>query len=128
LDFKAKAMISFIHKGHLDFLSENQKTELSKHFMTASATAMPHQLAVRLGIEYSEALALLADLEAKGMCEMKLLMYHNCDPDKPVDAIPYGTGFPDLPWTCPHCESIIESYDELSFDLMAKSKQPIEFV
>jgi rubredoxin len=121
-------MTSIIYKGHLDFLSENQKTELSKHFMTASATAMPHQLAVRLGIQYSEALALLADLEAEGMCDMKLLIYHNCDPDVPVDAIPYGTGFPDLPWTCPHCESILDSYDELSFDMMAIPKQAIVFV
>ncbi|WP_414530564.1 hypothetical protein [Nodularia chucula] len=120
-------MTSFIHKGHLDFLSENQKAELNEHFMSASTT-MPHQLAVRLGIEYSEALAILADLEAKGLCEMKLLIYHNCDPDVSVDAIPYGIGFPDLPYTCPHCESIVENYDELSFDLMAISKQPIEFI
>ncbi|MFM5985021.1 MAG: hypothetical protein ACKO9I_06810 [Sphaerospermopsis kisseleviana] len=113
----------------MDILSENQKAELSKHFMTASTSdVMPHQLAVQLGIEYSEALAILADLEARGICDMKLLIYHNCDPDIPVDAIPYGTGFPDLPWTCPHCENTVESYDELSFDLMAKSKQTPEIV
>lgn len=120
-------MTSFIHKGHLDFLSDNQKAELSKYFMTASTNVMPHQLAVQLGIEYSHALAVLADLEAQGVCEMKLLIYHNCEPDVPAGAIPYGTGFPDLPWTCPHCKSIVENYDELSFDLMAISKQPIEF-
>lgn len=122
-------MTSFIHKSPLDILSDNQKAELSKHFMTASTSdMMPHQLAVQLGIEYSEALAILADLEARGICDMKLLIYHNCEPDVPADAIPYGTGFPDLPWTCPNCENSIESYDELSFDLMAKSKQPPEIV
>ncbi|MEH1813192.1 MAG: hypothetical protein V7K26_27670 [Nostoc sp.] len=121
-------MTSFIHKGHLDFLSEKQKAELSKYFMTASTTTMPHQLAVQLGIKYSNALALLADLEAEGVCEMKLLIYHNCEPDVPAGAIPYGIGFPDLPWICPHCESIVENYDELSFDLMATSKQSIQFV
>ncbi|BCL37739.1 hypothetical protein [Nostoc sp. MS1] len=121
-------MTSFIHKSHLGFLSENQKAELSKYFMKASTNVMPHQLAVQLGIEYSDALALLADLESKGICEMKLLIYHNCEPDVPIDAIPYGTGFPDLPWTCPNCENVVETYDELSFDLMAISKQPIEFV
>jgi len=96
--------------------------------MTASTRAMPHQLAVQLGIDYSTALAILADLEAKGVCEMKLLIYHNCAPEVPMGAVPYGTGWPSLPWTCPNCESIVESYDELSFDLMAISKQSIEFV
>lgn len=121
-------MASLIYKGHLGFLSDHQKAKLSKHFMSASTTAMPHQLAAWLGIEYSDALTLLADLEAKGVCEMKLLIYHNCEPDVPVGVIPYGIGFPDLPWICPQCESIVESYDELSFDLMAISKQPIEFI
>ncbi|MBF2008190.1 MAG: hypothetical protein IGS49_22780 [Chlorogloeopsis fritschii C42_A2020_084] len=121
-------MASLIYKKRLGFLSDHHKTKLSKHFMTASTSAMPHQLAVLLGIEYSDAVAILAVLEAEGLCEMKLLVYHNCEPDVPVDAIPYGTGFPNLPWTCPHCESIVENYDELSFDLMAISKQPIEFV
>ncbi|MGJ5675104.1 MAG: hypothetical protein ACR9NN_16070 [Nostochopsis sp.] len=121
-------MASLIYKERLGFLSDHHKAELSKHFMTASTSVMPHQLAVLLGIEYSDAIAILAVLEAEGLCEMKLLIYHNCEPDVPVDAIPYGIGFPDLPWICPHCESIVESYDELSFDLMAISKQAIEFV
>lgn len=121
-------MASLIYKERLGFLSDHQKAELSKYFMTASTNVMPHQLAVLLGIEYSDAIAILAVLEAEELCEMKLLIYHNCEPDIPVDAIPYGIGFPDLPWTCPNCESIVESYDELSFDLMAISKQPIEFV
>jgi hypothetical protein len=121
-------MVSLIHKERLGFLSDNHKAELSKHFMTASTNVMPHQLAVLLGIEYSDAIAILAVLEAEGLCEMKLLIYHNCEPDVPVDAIPYGKGFPDLPWTCPNCDMVLENYDELSFDLMAISKQPIEFV
>jgi len=121
-------MVSLIHKERLGFLSDNHKAELSKHFMTASTNVMPHQLAVLLGIEYSDAIAILAVLEAEGLCEMKLLIYHNCEPNVPVGAIPYGKGFPDLPWTCPNCDMVLENYDELSFDLMAISKQPIEFV
>jgi len=121
-------MASLIYKERLGFLSDHHKPELSRHFMTASTNAMPHQLAVLLGIEYSDAIAILAVLEAEGLCEMKLLVYHNCEPDVPAGAIPYGIGFPDLPWTCPHCGSVVENYNELSFDLMAISKQPIEFV
>jgi len=116
------------HKSHLELLSDNQKVQLSNHFTATSMTVMPHQLAVELGIEYYQALAILAGLEAEKICEMSLLIYHNCELEIPVSAIPYGIGFPQLPWTCPHCESIVESYDELSFDLMAKPKQPIKFV
>jgi rubredoxin len=127
LDFEAKVMTSFISKGHLDFLSDKQKAELSKHIQ-ASATAMPHQLAVRLGIEYPKALAILTLLEAEGLCELQLLIYHNCEPDIPKGAIPFGKGFPDLPWVCPSCESRVEDYNELSFDIMAHFTQKVKFI
>lgn len=119
-------MASFITKGRLDLLSDRQKAELSKHIQALS-TAMPHQLAVLLGIEYSEALAILTLLEAEGLCELKLLIYHNCEPDVPTGAIPFGQGFPDLPWVCPLCESSVENYNDLSFDIMAQFNQEIEF-
>ncbi|MEA5553803.1 hypothetical protein VB713_22965 [Anabaena cylindrica UHCC 0172] len=122
-------MTSFIHKGHLDFLSENQKAELSKHFMTASTNdMMPHQLAVQLGIKRSDALAVLTILEDEGLCEMKLLIYHNCEPDVPAGAIPFGQGFPNLPWFCPLCEKSVHDYNELSYDLMAHFMQQHDFV
>lgn len=121
-------MASFISKGHLDFLCDRQKDELRKYFTQASTTAMPHQLAVQLGIEYSKALAILTVLEADGLCELKLLIYHNCEPDVPAGAIPFGIGFPNLPWACPLCESSVEDKDELSFDIMAQFTQKIDLV
>ncbi|NJR19829.1 MAG: hypothetical protein HC785_32010 [Calothrix sp. CSU_2_0] len=120
-------MTSSVLKGSLDFLSEKHKAELS-NYLKAWTTVMPHQLAVWLGIEYSEAIAVLSVLEAQGLCEMKLLIYHNCEPEVPVGAIPFGKGFPDLPWICPNCQQNIDNYDELSFDSMAIFKQQIEFV
>lgn len=120
-------MVSFISKVRLDFLSNQQKAELKKHIQV-SQTAMPHQLAVLLGIEYYKALAILTLLETEAVCELKLLIYHRCEPDVPVGAIPYGKGFPDLPWICPNCESSVENYDELSFDIMAQYTHKIEVV
>jgi hypothetical protein len=117
-----------MYKKSLDFLSDHHKAELNRYFMAASTKTMPHQIAVRLGIEYTHALALLADMETEGLCDMRLLIYHICEPDIPVGTLPYGTGFPNLPWTCPNCGSVVEDYHELSFDLMAISKQPIEFI
>ena len=119
-------MTSLILKGNLNLLSEKHKAELSKH-LKAWTTVMPHQLAVWLGIEYSEALAVLSVLEAQELCEMKLLIYHNCEPEVPVGAIRFGKGFPNLPWTCPNCHKSVDNNDELSFDLMAEFKQQIEF-
>ncbi|NMF59080.1 hypothetical protein [Pseudanabaena yagii] len=36
--------------------------------------------------------------------------------------------FPTLPWTCPECRETIEDYDEMSFDVIAIAKEPIEFI
>ena len=121
-------MPRFICKGQLNFLSSEQKAELSRHFRKQGTQAMPHQLAILLGLKYSEALTILAVLETEGLCENKLLIYHKCDPEVAAGAIPYGKGFPDLPWVCPLCEKIVEDYNELSFDVMAQSTHQIEFV
>lgn len=120
-------MVSLISQERVNFLSSNQKAELSKHFNESGATAMPHQLAVLLGIDYSDALAILAILEADGLCNNKLLIYHRCEPDVPAGAIPYGQGFPNLPWACPLCQEEVEDYDELSFDIMAIASKVIKF-
>ncbi len=120
-------MPRFLCEGRLGFLSDDQKTELSRHFKDPDETAMPHQLAVRLGIKHSDALTILAVLQADGLCRTKLLIYHVCD-EAPVGAIPYGEGFPNLPWVCPHCEEIVRDYKELSFDIIAEAIEAIEFV
>lgn len=120
-------MPRFLCQGRLDFLSSRQKAELNRHFKEPAETAMPHQLAIRLGIEYSDALAILAVLEVEGLCEIKLLVYHICA-ETPVEAIPYGKGFPNLPWVCPHCEEVVEDFKNLSFDVLAKATEAIEFV
>lgn len=120
-------MPRFLCKGRLDFLSSEQKAELSRHFKEPSATAMPHELAVKLGIGYSDALAILSVLEVEGLCEIKLLIYHICA-EAPVAAVPFGKGFPNLPWDCSHCEEVVEDNKYLSFDVIAKATEAIEFV
>jgi len=121
-------MTKFISKSHLDFLSDNQRTELAKQFITVSKNLMPHQLATKLGIEYSKALAVLTVLEKEEFCQMKLLIYHNCEPDVASGTIPFGQGFPNIPWVCPLCEKSVYDYKELSFDFMAFHIQQIEFI
>lgn len=121
-------MLSLQCHQRLDFLSSDQKAKLSKHFSKPNKTAMAHELAVLLGIDYTHALEILVILEAEGLCENQLLIYHQCEPDVPVGAIPYGKGLPDLPWSCPECDIEVEDYDELFFDILARAKEAIEFV
>ena len=84
------------------------------------ADLMPHQIAVQLGIDLSRSILALSILSEKGISENLLLIYHNCDPSKVVEAIPFGKGFLKLPWICPDCEEEVSTYSDISFDLMAK--------
>lgn len=121
-------MPGVMYQGRLDFLSDQQKARLSQLFRHPNGQIMPHDLAVRLGITRSDALTVLAILEGDGMCSMKLLVYHKCEPDNPAGAIPYGQGFPNLPWLCPLCEEEVDNYDDLLFDFIAEINQAIEFI
>ena len=87
---------------------------------------MPHVIAVDLGLDRARAQAIIAVLDSSGLADTKLLIYHNCSPGIPVGAIPYGTGFPQLPWFCPLCEDSVQTYDELSFDIEATTRESFE--
>ncbi|GBO52510.1 hypothetical protein APA_179 [Pseudanabaena sp. lw0831] len=109
-------------------LDDYQKLLLSKHFSQAGSNMMPHQLAASLGLKYSTALLILTLLGLSERTKSSLLIYHNCDPSVPAGAIPYGTGFPKLPWHCSLCEEEVEDYSELSFDVRVTALDPIEFI
>ncbi len=112
--------------NYLDFLNALQKKKLSTKFRSANAKFMPHELATSLGLTLPQAHAILVLLTSLKLCESRLLIYHLCS-DPPVTSIPFGIGFPPLPWTCPECGAILNSYDEMTFDLLALPKEPIEF-
>lgn len=120
-------MTQFTCKSRLDFLNPGQKSKLSLRFRSAHGKVMPHELAVSLGLKLPQAYAILIVLGSSGLCDNRLLIYHICT-EASVGSIPFGIGFPPLPWVCPECEQTIENYDEMSFDLMALAKEPIEFI
>ncbi len=121
-------MSSLKCEGKLDFLSVEHKQKLTTHFCKSGTKVMPHELAIKLGTTRPEALAIITVLGTEGLSKNQLLIYHQCDPEVIADAIPFGIGFPDLPWFCPLCEEIVEDYSELSFDVMAIANDPIEFI
>jgi hypothetical protein len=110
----------------LDFMTPSLKERLNERLRAPGEQLMPHFLAVYLGIEYSQSLTVLAVLKARGICRNRLLIYHNCTPGVPVGSVPYGAGFPQLPWACPLCERTLTSYEELRFDLEAIIVEPVE--
>lgn len=120
-------MSSFKSRNKISFLSQWQLDVLNRHFTEPNKTAMPHELAVKLKIKYSDALTIISLLETEGLANNLLLIYHYCQ-EAPVDTLPFGAGFPNLPWRCPNCEVIVEDSTELSYDVMAKAPQPIEFI
>lgn len=112
----------------LHFLTPLLKERLNKILCVQDEHLMPHALAVRLGIDYAQSLSILATLKAKGVCQNRLLIYHNCEPGVPAGSIPYGVGFPQLPWDCPLCEESVTSYDDLRFDLESIIIDPAEII
>lgn len=111
----------------LGFLSLAQRQKLSRFFDEPETRAMPHQLAALLGVQYHFALLIFTIMKDNNLCELKLLIYHTCE-QAPIAALPYGRGFPDIPWSCPHCELEVKSLEELSFDIMAIVADAVEFV
>lgn len=111
----------------LKFLTTIHQERLNNYFISADRTCSPRQLSVFLGIEWSQSMLLISLLEAEGLIESYLMIYHECE-ESPVGVIPYGVGFPKLPWQCPECEKEEISYDVMSFDILAKAKSPISFL
>jgi hypothetical protein len=120
-------VVKFECRDRLGFLSSQQKAKLNRKFRSPNKKVMPHELAVSLGIELSQAYAIIIALGSAGLSENRLLIYHTCT-DVEVGSIPFGIGFPPLPWNCPECGKVIEDRDEMSFDLMAIVSNPIEFI
>ena len=110
------------------FLNPEARDKLNERLRVKDERLMPHALAILLGIEYSESIALLADLKSAGVCENRLLIYHLCELGVPGGSIPYGIGFPELPWFCPLCEKQVENYEELAFDFEAIVTNPSELI
>jgi hypothetical protein len=109
----------------LTFLTPEGTARLNRLLEMPSQKLMPHSVAILLGVSYAESLALLTLLHAMGACTNRLLIYHRCAENVAVGAIPFGVGFPELPWQCPLCEAEVESYEELLVDLESVFETPV---
>lgn len=120
-------MANLFCRDRLDFLSDQHKLILTEHFKQPQQTAESRELAIKLGVDYSQVIAILAVLAADGFCQNWLLIYHVCAGTF-VDRVPFKNGMPKLPYTCPHCERTIYEYEELQVDVMVETKESVEFV
>jgi hypothetical protein len=111
----------------MDYLQKVTKADLvtveMKRLLGKGDSLMPHQIAAMLGIRSEEALELLVKLEGEGYCKIKQLIYHHCS-EAPVGVLK-SWGETAIPWTCPHCEEVVETQEdwlkELTFDVIAVS-------
>jgi len=120
-------MANLFCKDRLAFLSDQHKLILTEHFDQPHQTAQPHELAIKLGVEYSQIIAILSVLAADGFCQNWLLIYHFCS-ETFVDRVPLKAGMPKLPYVCPYCEVTIYRYEELQVDVMAETKDSVKFI
>jgi hypothetical protein len=114
--------------SRLRFLDEEVLHELNLMLANEGTSIMPHVLEIQLGLRYSQGLAIIAILAAEGLCKARILVYHDCEPELPVAALPLELGLPKLPWKCPECERAVETYEELAFDIEAIMLDSVEVV
>jgi hypothetical protein len=112
--------------ARLAFLTDEMRTVLNARLRVMNERMMPHSLAIMLGVERAEALLLVTVLSTEGICQNRLLIYHSCEPGTPLASIPFGIGFPNLPWTCPNCDDVVQDLTDLRFDLEAEVINPVE--
>lgn len=105
------------------FLSQKQMEKLKEFIEKEPKDFMAHQLANILGTDWGKGISVITVLNTKELVDIKLLIYHQCDPGTPVDAYPLNEGFPHLPWYCEDCDTEVENYSELDFDLLAVVKK-----
>jgi hypothetical protein len=110
------------------FLDDTIVAELNRMLAAPGTAIMPHVLSVQLGIDYSGGLAIIVLLASEGACNVHLLIYHSCEPDLAIAQVELRHGKPSLPWKCPNCETVVESYSELSFDIEATMLSSVEVI
>jgi hypothetical protein len=112
----------------LRFMTSRLKRRLNELLRAPDQEIMPHTMAIELSVSRADGLAIIAVLQAENLVESKLLIYHTCDPHVPAGFVPFGQGLPQLPWTCDLCDGIVEDYEDLSFDVQARTLVSIELV
>lgn len=121
-------MSIFNCQGIFDFLTSEQKDCLNLRFEEPKSKIMPHELSGSLNISNHQSINILIALQAAGLTDNYIIVYHTCEPDYAVEYIPLDKGFPSPPWQCDNCQEEIENIGELSFGLMSVSKVPIIFI
>lgn len=88
---------------------------------------MPHVLAIDLDLTAAHGLAVINIIHDEGAAQVALVIYHRCEPDLPAGYMPFGQGFPDLPWHCPICEDEVTEIIDLRFDIECRTRQKLSF-
>jgi hypothetical protein len=102
----------------MNYLSDQSLIKLTQYLRNNKAIAV-EKIASLLNCNYDEALAIAIKLEESAFVEnFSLIVYHRCNLERIADSLPYGVGFPNLPFFCPLCNKHIVDLGELSFDIL----------
>lgn len=100
-------------------VTAQQWRRIEELLQAVDSNLQPHQLVTAAGVSYGSALAILACLGQEGLADNQLVVYHLACSESPVEFLPFGAGFPTLPWHCPNCEELVEQLEDLTFDVQA---------
>jgi len=111
----------------LSFLKPSHVKALNRRFSIEGQRVMPHILAIDLGLEAAHGMAVINILHDEGVAQVSLVIYHKCEPDLAAGYLPFGEGFPTLPWHCPICEHDVTEILDLRFDIECQVPQQLSF-
>ena len=109
------------YKSRMDFLTEEQAAKLECEIVKHGKVTAD-QLVDKLGIDITKATAVIIQLGLSELAECRLLIYHTCS-NAEIDSLPFGVGFPSKPYTCPNCGKVMNTLDELRFNMSATIRQ-----
>lgn len=79
------------------------------------------------GMSLEAAHSLMIGLCQEGFAALQMLVFHDCS-ESPVKQHPYEQGFQPVPWECCECGFPVTNSNELSYDIRAVVREPVEFV
>lgn len=98
--------------------------------IAAGGDLISNDVASKVGISLSEAMAFMLALDAAALADKYILVYHACSP-VPVETRIWDDGLPQHPWCCPKCGVRVDvdnPYGLVTYAMMIRVNGPIDFV
>ncbi|WLT37523.1 hypothetical protein NON20_17130 [Synechocystis sp. B12] len=109
------------------FIDTSEIESINRIFDRQGKEISPFRLTQNLNLIYEDALYILLVFENMNLCDLYLEVYHKCS-SLPIKRIPFGQGFPEIPFFCDSCQTEICSSGDLSYNFMAIMKDSVYLI